>query len=169
MIDWRDPDDLPRPHGAEANEYRAAGLAYVPRNAPFQTTSEVQQVLGMNYELYSRIEPAITIYGSGGQPNAAYAPLEALRALPGMSEELARQLIEARQQVPPGQPLAGLTLPDGTPVVANAGGNTYTIRSRATLASGVRAVIDASVRLAGVSAGGRPYTVLRWRDDEVSR
>jgi general secretion pathway protein K len=169
VLDWRDADDLPQPHGAEIGEYRAAGLSYGPRNAPFQTDSEVQQVLGMNYEIYRRIEPAITIYGSGGLPNPAYAPLEALRALPGMTDELAQQLIQARQQIPPGQPLSGLHLPDGTPIMANPGGNTYTIRSRATLANGANAVLDASIRLGGVGAGGRPYTVLRWRDDEVSR
>ncbi len=168
--DWRDPDDVPRPHGAEVNEYKAAGLSYGPRNAPFQTVSEVQQVLGMNYDLYAKIEPAITINGGGAQPNAAYAPLQALLALPGMTPDLAQQLIAARQQVQPGQAgTAALTLPDGTPVVANGGGNTYTIRSRATLSNGASTVLDVSIRLGGVGAAGQPYTVLRWDDQETSR
>lgn len=173
--DWRDPDDVPRPQGAELNEYRAAGLPYAPRNAPFQTVGEVQQVLGMNYDLYEKIESAITIYGGGVQPNPAYAPLEVLLALPGMTPDLAQQLIAARQQVLPGQGApgqsgaAGLTLPDGTPVVANGGGNTYTIRSRATLANGASTVLDASIRLGGVGAAGQPYTVLRWDQKESSR
>ena len=170
--DWRDPDDNARPHGAEASEYKSAGLTYVPRNAPFQTVSEVQQVLGMNYELYQRIEPAITIYAGGTTPNAAYAPMEALLAIPGMTPELAQQLIQQRQQIAPGQAGQGgpgLTLPDGTPVVANGGGNTYTVKSRATLANGASAVLDASIRVGGVGAAGRPYTVLRWRDEEASR
>lgn len=173
--DWRDPDDVPRPQGAELNEYKAAGLPYAPRNAPFQTVGEVQQVLGMNYDLFEKIESAITIYGGGVQPNPAYAPLEVLLALPGMTPDLAQQLIAARQQVlpgqgAPGQPGAvGLTLPDGTPVVANGGGNTYTIRSRATLANGASTVLDASIRLGGVGAAGQPYTVLRWDQKESSR
>ncbi|MDR3389266.1 MAG: type II secretion system protein GspK [Rudaea sp.] len=168
--DWRDADDVPLPHGAESAEYKAAGLSYVPRNAPFQTVSEVQQVFGMNYELYSRIEPAITIYSGGGAPNPAYAPLEVLLALPGMTPELAQQLIQARQQIQPGQgAAAALTMPDGTPIVANGGGNTYTVKSRATLANGASTVLDASIRLGGLGAAGRPYTVLRWRDDETSR
>ena len=171
--DWRDPDDAARPHGAEASEYKAAGLTYAPRNSPFQTVSEVQQVLGMNYELYSRIEPAITIYAGGTLPNAAYAPLEALLALPGMTPDLAQQLIQQRQQIAPGQAgqpgVPQLTLPDGTPIMANGGGNTYTVKSRATLANGASAVLDASIRLGGVGAAGRPYTVLRWRDEETSR
>ena len=167
--DWRDPDDMPRAHGAEINEYKAAGLAYGPRNAPFQTVGEVQQVLGMNYDLFEKIEPAITIYGGGVQPNAAYAPMDVLLALPGMTPDLAQQLIAARQQALPGQPAAGLTLPDGTPVVANGGGNTYTIQSRATLANGASTVLDASIRLGGIGAAGQPYTVLRWAEKESSR
>ena len=75
-----------------------------------------------------------------------------------------------RQLIAPGQgATAGLTLPDGTPVVANGGGNTYTIQSRATLANGASTLIDASIRLGGIGVSGRPYTVLRWRDDEKSR
>jgi general secretion pathway protein K len=167
--DFRDPDDITRPHGAEVDKYKALGLSYGPRNAPFETVAEVQQVLGMNYELYSRIEPAITIYSGTDRPNPAYAPLEVLLALPGMTPDLAQQIIATRQQTQPGQPPPALTLPDGTPLVANGGGNTYTIKSRATLASGASAVLDASVRLGGVGAAGRPYTVLRWRDDEASQ
>lgn len=171
--DWHDPDDIVRPHGAEAGEYKSAGLPYGPGNSPFQTVSEVQQVLGMNYALYTKIEPAITIYAGAPKPNPAYAPLEALRALPGMTDELAQQIIAARQQIQPGQPGqpggSGLTLPDGTPLVANGGGNTYTVKSRATLANGASTTLDASIRLGGIGAAGRPYTVLRWRDGETSR
>jgi general secretion pathway protein K len=170
LQDFRDPDDVPLPNGAEADAYKAAGLSYGPRNQPFTSVAEVQQVLGMNYELYRKIEPAITIYASAPKPNPAYAPIEVLMTFPGMTEELAQQLIAARQQIQPGQPGAQpLTMPDGTPIVANAGGNTYTIKSRATLANGASAVLDASIRLGGVGLAGRPYTVLRWRDDEASR
>jgi len=168
--DWRDGDDIPLPNGAEVDAYKSAGLSYGPRNAPFQTDTEVQQVMGMSYELYQRIEPSITIYSGSSQPNPAYAPIEVLRALPGMTEDLAQQLIAARQQIAPGQgATANLTLPDGTPIMVTGGGNTYTIKSRATLTNGASATIDASVRLGGVGVSGRPYTVLRWRDDEKSR
>ena len=81
-----------------------------------------------------------------------------------------QELIAARQQMQPGQPNATpLTLPDGTPIMANGGGTTYTIKSRATLANGASTVLDASIRLGGVAAAGRPYTVLRWRDHETSQ
>ncbi len=167
--DWRDPDDSARPNGAELAEYKQAGLSYGPRNAPFQTVSEVQQVLGMDYDLFRKIEPAVTIYSGSGSPNPAFAPFEALRTLPNMTDDLARQIIEMRQQMVPGQPgAAPLTLPDGTPIVASGGGLTYSVKSRAVLPNGVTTVLDASIRLGGVGTAGRPYTVLRWRDGEAS-
>jgi general secretion pathway protein K len=168
--DWHDSDDAPRPHGAEAEQYAQAGLDYGPTNKPFQTVSEVQQVLGMNYEIYRRIEPAITVYSGSRVPNAAFAPLEALLAIPGMTLPLAQQFIATRQAMPAGTtgPIGGLTLPGGAALVATNGGLTYSIKSRATLPNGVSIVFDASIRVGGVSTSGRPYTVLRWRDGETS-
>ncbi len=168
--DWRDGDDIPRPHGAEAPQYAQAGLDYGPTNKPFQVVSEVQQVLGMTYDIYRRIEPAITVYSNSRIPNAAFAPIEALRAIPGMTEALAEQIVATRQATPQGTTgvLSGLTLPGGAAIMTSNGGLTYSIKSRATLQNGVSIVFDASVRVGGVGITGRPYTVLRWRDGESS-
>ncbi|WP_018972709.1 general secretion pathway protein GspK [Rudaea cellulosilytica] len=168
--DWRDADQQVRPHGAEAPQYAAAGLDYGPTNLPFQTVAEVQQVLGMNYEIYKKIEPAITVYSGTRTPNAAFAPYEALMAIPGMTQPLAQQIIAARQATPPGTTgaIEGLTLPGGVPIMASGGGLTYSIKSKATLPNGVSITFDATIRAGGVSTSGRPYTVLRWRDGEAS-
>jgi len=168
--DWRDNDDIPRPHGAEAPQYAQAGLDYGPTNRPFQVVSEVQQVLGMTYDIYRRIEPAITVYSNARVPNAAFAPIEALRAIPGMTEALAQQIIATRQATPQGTTgqINGLTLPGGAAIMTSSGGLTYSIKSRATLQNGVSILFDASVRVGGVGVTGRPYTVLRWRDGESS-
>jgi general secretion pathway protein K len=168
--DWRDADQQVRPHGAEAPQYAAAGLDYGPTNLPFQTVSEVQQVLGMNYEIYKKIEPAITVYSGARVPNAAVAPYEALLAIPGMTPQLAQQIIATRQAMPPGTTgaIEGLTLPGGGTVMATSGGNTYSIKSKATLQNGVSINFDATVRMGGAGTSGRPYTVLRWRDGEAS-
>jgi general secretion pathway protein K len=169
--DWRDPDDLASPHGAEVDDYRAVDLPYGPRNAPFETLSEVQQVFGMDYDTYMKIEPAITMYSGRGTPSAAYAPLEALMAIPGMTAEYAQELIDARQQLPAGAlnaGAAGLLLPDGTPVMADGGGLTYSVKSRAKLPNGASTVLDATIRMGGMNSAGRPYVVLRWRDGETA-
>ena len=41
------PTTCSRPNGAEAPDYRAAGLKYGPSNAPFETVGELARVLGM--------------------------------------------------------------------------------------------------------------------------
>jgi general secretion pathway protein K len=68
VADFRDPDNLVRPHGAEEAEYRAAGLAWRPKNAPFDAVEELQQVLGMTAEIFKRVATRLTIYsvGAGG-------------------------------------------------------------------------------------------------------
>ncbi|HMM65347.1 MAG TPA: type II secretion system protein GspK [Dokdonella sp.] len=167
--DWRDPDDLTSLHGAERDDYRAVGLPYSPRNAPFETLSEIQQVYGMTYDLYAKIEPAITMFSGRSTPSAAYAPMEAMMAIPGMTADQARQLIEQRQQLAPGllnQGTSGLMLPDGTPLMADGGGLTYSVKSRAKLANGASTVLDATIRMGGMNSAGRPFVVLRWRDGE---
>ena len=167
--DWRDPDDLTSLHGAERDDYRGAGLPYKPRNAPFETLSEIQQVFGMNYEIYAKMEPAITMFSGRSTPSAAYAPMEALMAIPGMTADMARQLIQERQQLAPGQLGQGassLLLPDGSPLMADGGGLTYSVKSHAKLPSGASTVLDATIRMGGMNSAGRPFVVLRWRDGD---
>lgn len=169
--DWRDPDDLVSPRGAELGDYESVDLPYGPRNAPFETLSEMQQVFGMDYDTYVKIEPAITMYSGRGVPSAAYAPLEALMAMPGMTTEQAQALIEQRQQLAPGElnsGASGLLMPDGSPVMADGGGLTYSVKSRAKLPNGASTVLDATIRLGGMNSAGRPFVVLRWRDGETA-
>ena len=168
IIDWRDPDDIPSLQGGEKSEYASADLPYGPRNAPFETVAELQQVLGMDYATFARIEPAVTIYSGRAFPSPAYAPLQALLAMNGVTIEFANQLIERRQLIPPGAPYDGMTMPDGTPIVADGSGVTYSVKSRATLSNGSSTLLDATLRLGGTGVDGRPYAILRWRDGEDS-
>ena len=167
--DWIDSDDLKSPNGAEAADYKAAGLAYTPKNAPFDTVSELQQVLGMTYDLYEKIEPGITIYSGRSTPGASFANPVALQALyPDASPEQIQQLVAALQSQQPGMQGAPVVAPDGTPLVAGGGGLTYSVKSRAKLPNGASTVLDATIRMGGVSTAGRPFVILRWRDGETS-
>ncbi len=79
IADFRDPDNFSRPRGAEESDYRAAGLAWGPKNAPFQAIEELQQVLGMTAEIYQRVATNLTIYSIDeaqdlfGSPSKAYS------------------------------------------------------------------------------------------------
>jgi general secretion pathway protein K len=164
ILDWRDTDDLLSPNGAEDPDYEAAGYDYGAKDAPFDTVSELQQVMGVTAELYERLAPAFTIYSGQPTPNVAFAPFEVLRAFIGMNDELARQLIEARHAWDPASGAPPPTMPDGTPLMAQGGSGTYSIAARATLPNGAWTELHATVRLGGAGVSGLAYTVLRWQD-----
>lgn len=70
--DWKDPDDLRRPDGAEWSQYRIAGLPYRPRNAPFESVDELHQVLGGEAVDESLLD-SFTVYGQATTVSVADA------------------------------------------------------------------------------------------------
>jgi general secretion pathway protein K len=62
IFDYRDADDTKRPNGAESAEYRAAGLGWLPKNAPFQSVEELAQVPGMTPQLLTRMQPWLGVH-----------------------------------------------------------------------------------------------------------
>jgi general secretion pathway protein K len=165
--DWRDPDELPRLYGAELAEYEAAGYPYGPPNEAFGSVEELQQVIGMSWALYRELEPLLTVHSRGGRLNPAFASADVLAANPDLSREDAELFVEERWQVHPRDQQA-LMLPDGQMVSLQGGGRTFSIRSRATLETGTWSEIRATVELGGAQRG-RPFRVLRWRDNVEDR
>lgn len=162
ILDWLDADDFTRAYGAEYADYEAAGLPYGPSNSPFVILEELQQVLGVNHELYKKLEPALSLHAGGRGINPLFAPYEALLSLPGMTPELARETVELRTSTEPGsEPL--IQLPDGTTVSAMTVGQIHSITVKATAPNGIWEQIEATVAFGG-SLGERPYKILRWRE-----
>lgn len=162
MLDWIDIDEIERAGGAELPTYEGAGLDVGPGNRPFMMTEEVLQVLGMPWELYKKMEPGLTVYSSIQQPDPAYAPVEALLALPDMTEEDALNFITERQSQDSTTGV-GTTLPNGEVAMARGRGLTYSVLAKATLPNGVWDQVEATIRLGG-STDGLPYKLLRWRE-----
>jgi len=160
--DWRDPDEVERANGAELTSYEAAGLAVGPGNRPFMMTEELLQVIGMPWELYKKMEPGLTVYSNAGQPDPAYAPVEALLAMPEMTEQDALNFVADRhsENLMGG---IGVALPNGQVAMARGRGVTYSIVAKATLPSGIWDQVDVTIRLGG-GTDGLPYRVLRWRE-----
>ncbi len=77
IADWRTPGQQPRPGGAKAAQYRAAGLPYTPPGAPFQTIEELQLVLGMTPDLFARLAPHMSIFYPGDPVWSAADPVVA--------------------------------------------------------------------------------------------
>jgi general secretion pathway protein K len=162
VMDWADVDEIERANGAELPAYSSAGLDVGPGNRPFLMVEEVLQVLGMPWDLYKKIEPGLTVFSESGMPDPAYAPVEALLAMPDMTEEDALNFVAERQSQDATTGV-GTVLPNGQVAMARGRGLTYSILAKATLPNGVWDQVEATIRLGG-SSTGHPYKVLRWRE-----
>ena len=158
IVDWRDVDSLLQVSGgAETADYQAAGLPYGARNAPFDSISELQRVLGMEPELYAQLAPLVTVYGSG-QPSPRFAPAPVLTAM-GMDAAL----IMAQRERADG----GAGMGETSPMGGDSG--TYSVESKVQLVAERQAVTRAVVRLNPGAMAGAPYTVLQWEQGAMSR
>ena len=96
LLDWRDPDDLPRPGGAEAEWYRSQGRR-LPRNGPFASVDELALVRGFDSVLVAEARAFMTVIGSG-TVDLNQAPIRVLAALPGMTGSVAEQVMSIRRR-----------------------------------------------------------------------
>lgn len=102
ILDWRDGDRDRHVGGAEADDYRAAGLSYEPADAPFNSVVEVGLVLGMTPDLTRALLPLVTVHSGQAGINPNLAPAEVLLALPGGDPGWVSAFVQARSQLLPG-------------------------------------------------------------------
>jgi len=141
ILDWKDPDDFIRLHGAESEYYQSLPHPYKAKNGNFDTVEELILVKGITPEI---------LYGSGQKPglvdfltvqaktnkiNLNAAPKEVLTALPGMTPEMAEAVVAYRQdqEIKSLQEIAGLlgeVQAQLASYVTVSAGNTFTIESR---------------------------------------
>jgi len=164
IIDYRDPDDLVTLGGAESADYTTAGLPYGPKNKPFEAVSELQRVFGMDFALYQKLVPNVTVYTSS-EPSPTFAQPPVLQAL-GMSGDAADLFQTQRQNWQPGSPQAPPVLPGGQPFVVQPGTGIYDISCRAHLRDGTSLTVDAIVRASQTGPFGQLYVPLQWREGE---
>ena len=91
LLDYVDPDDLPRLNGAESEQ------DYHPKNALFQRVEELKQVKGWEkFTARPGWENDFTIY-STGPIDLAWASRDVLLSLPGMNEQIVDRYLELRR------------------------------------------------------------------------
>jgi general secretion pathway protein K len=160
ILDWRDPDDLRRPNGAEAADYRAAGLKYVPTNASFENVGELGRVLGVTSALMAKIADSLTVYSRQPGINPATASRETLLALPGITPEQVDTFIAARRDALASRlPIPPLASAQG---YATAPSPVWRIHIETRLPDGVTFARDAVLRRLGDPR--RPFVVLAWQE-----
>jgi general secretion pathway protein K len=163
VLDWRDSDDLLNVEGgAEDPQYAEAKLPYGAKDRPFETVSELRQVLGFDQALYQKLLPHLTVYSGQARPSQTFASEPVLRAL-GIPALQIEQVLAQRGGKTEGQPAPR---PESSAVLAGQGTGTYSISSRATRPDGTMVQIHATIRIGGSGGFGQLYLPLSWRVGE---
>ncbi len=178
--DWRDVDDQPLPQGAESAEYRAAGRAG-PKDAPFESTEELGQVLGVTRELYERLANVTTAFSHQSGVNPELAPARVLHAL-GLDERTVADYVAARARAAAaadGSSMPSLPSNGGTFLFSSGRSSVYHIVVTAETETGTTVVLEAvfdtqgggavtTVQGGGIAAqgaaAGQGPRLLAWRE-----
>lgn len=170
ILDWKDPDDTPRPRGAEAPDYARLQEPLRPRNGKILAVEELRYVKGVTTGFFQGfLSRVFTANGNGPNVNFLRAPEVVLRSLPGVSPEAAAQIVARRAEDPPmtaadlaamvGQ---GLTSQGLALISGGQASNAYTITATGRAGTGVVHVVRCLAGIAG--AGKKPVKILRWLD-----
>jgi general secretion pathway protein K len=161
IVGWRTP---PKPNSAddEVSLYRAAGLSYSPRQAPFAHVNELALVVGLPPALVDRALPFVTVFSGLPKINALVAPPEVIAALPGMTPSGLKQFLRERPTLPNG--VAAIATALG-PAQANATvdkSDSFRILTTVKFDDGRQAASEVVI---GAGSDEDPYRVLSWQDD----
>jgi len=140
VMDWRDADDLLHMHGAEDDDYRAAGLPWTARDAGFERIEELQYVFGMTRQVYRAVLPYITVHSGQSGFDLDAAPEFLLNALTG----------------------AAVTTSNRTSTGDDIGTGNYHIAVSVQGANGTLVSIEAVVNISG--SREEQYRLLEWRE-----
>ncbi len=148
----------------EVEEYKQAGYAYGPRQAPFQNVLELPLVLGIPPYIVERVLPLVTVYSGSAQIDIRVASPEVLSALPNIKPEEVQQILAQRAHDPQqGEDLLKLLLASAR-AAANASANPAArVHLQIRLDNG--RVARAEVVILVLQGDKEPFRVLSWRDD----
>jgi type II secretory pathway component PulK len=97
ITDWRDLDDTPQQNGEERDGYLRKGLLALPANGPFARVDDLLQVEGMTPDILARLTNDLDVYGPG-TINLNTAPVELLRSVPGITDDIVANILTARSR-----------------------------------------------------------------------
>jgi type II secretory pathway component PulK len=91
LLDWRDPDDIPRPSGAEREWYERE-VRTLPTNGPLSSVREIRYV--RSFDAIRGLDSLLDV--EPGRIDLSHAPLLVLAALPGFTSEAVGRVAEER-------------------------------------------------------------------------
>ncbi len=100
VADWIDADgDVQSPGGAENNYYAGLPDPYRAANMPLVGIEDLYDIAGFDEPTIERLRPFVSVLPVSTQINVNTAPPEVLSAiLPGLTLDMARQLVNSRNQ-----------------------------------------------------------------------
>jgi type II secretory pathway component PulK len=104
LLDWRDPDNIPRPLGAEREWYERE-RRMLPANGPLSSGREIQYVRGV--DVIGGLDSLLDV--EPGRIDLSHAPLTVLVALPGFTSEAVGRVAEERLRGIPSTDLLALS------------------------------------------------------------
>jgi len=171
ILDWKDPDDTPRPRGAEAPEYGRLQEPVTPRNGKIRSVEELSFVKGVTKEFFRVfLSKVFTAHGNSPKVNFLRAPEIVLRSLPGVSVEAAERIVAGRAEEPPISAAdlsamvgEGRLTAEGLALISGpASSNVYTITAVGRAGGDVTHVVRCLVEVSG--SGGKGVKMLGWMD-----
>jgi len=189
IADFRDPNDLRRPRGAEDPDYRREGLDWDAKDAPFTAVEELQQVIGVTPALYRAVAPYVSVHARNRRPHEATAADVVVAAMTGEVPDSTGALVPeeagngdggapatltadslteealAGDALPPGAEALGETpqalIGEAPPLRSRA--RVFTVHAEARTQGGAVFAREAVIQLTG---GRPPYRILVWRQGE---
>jgi general secretion pathway protein K len=157
IIDYRDDDNDRQQLGAEREEYRDEGRAG-PKNAPFDTIEEIEQVFGMPIGIAEALRPYATVYSGEQSIDGNFAARRLLSALSnsGLGLAVAEEFSMLNELGERRQP---------TGLVTAAGGRVFRVLAQARTAEGAVFLREAVVEFIANRPGA--YVFRRWRKGTV--
>jgi general secretion pathway protein K len=161
IIGWRTPPKADAVDD-EMSLYRAAGVGYSTRQAPFAHANELALVLGLPPALVDRALPLVTIFSGQPKINVLVAPPEVIAALPGMTPSGLKAFLKERPLLP--ADMAAIATALG-PAQANAtieNSGFYRILTTVKFDNGRQTSSEVVI---GLGSEEDPYRVLSWQDE----
>ncbi len=159
IVDFRDEDDAGSVGGDEIRAYREAGLAYGPKNRPFEIVEELRLVPGISDGLFRRLRPHLTVYTHQRGIDPAVADPIVLSAIPQLEPGTAEAILAARSRgAEAGRTAAAARLP--APYLARSQHRVFAIIAEGVTESGATYRRYAVVRSSRQQE--RPFSIHWW-------
>lgn len=162
VVGWRTKVD-PNADNPEQRVYASAGLAYRPRQAPFEDTLELALVFGLPRPIVERAQPLVTVFSGRPSVDVANSDPMTLAALPGMTPDVLQAVLKAREKTPDdGRALLSLLGPARDHATADPS-KSMRASIHVDLDDGRRIAAEVVFQLR--DRGDVPFDILYWRDD----